>query len=63
MKKEIMEFVLSILDKVFKFFGKLKCSCCNSQCIVDKSINNNCPENNITDNIDEVFKTNEDKEK
>lgn len=63
MKKEIQEFVLSILDKVFKFFAKLKCACCNSQCIVDKSINNNCPENNIIDNIDEVFKTTEDKEK
>lgn len=57
-----MEFVLSVLDRVFKFFGRWRCACCNSQCIVDKSINNNCPENNIIDNKDENIKTSEDKD-
>ena len=63
MKKKLMEFVLSVLDKVFKFFGRWRCACCNSTCVVDKSVNTNCPENNIIDDIDEVFKTTEDKEK
>jgi hypothetical protein len=45
MKKEIMEFILSIMDKTYKFLSKLKCSfcCCNSTCVVDKSVHN-CPE-------------------
>ena len=63
MKKKLMEFVLSVLDKVFKFFGKLRCACCNSQCVLDKSITNNCPENNIIDDIDEITKITKDKEK
>jgi len=60
MKKAVMEFVLSVLDRVFKFFGKWRCACCNSTCIVDKSVN--CPENNIIDNKDENIKTSEDKD-
>ena len=55
-----MEFVLSVLDRVFKFFGRWRCACCNSTCIVDKSVN--CPENNIIDNKDENIKTSEDKD-
>lgn len=46
MKKEIMEFILSIMDKTYKFLSKLRCSfcCCNSNCVVvDKSVHN-CPE-------------------
>lgn len=46
MKKELMEFILSIMDKTYKFLSKLRCSfcCCNSNCVVvDKSVHN-CPE-------------------
>tara|TARA_R110002012_G_scaffold277713_4_gene465227 strand:- start:179 stop:364 length:186 start_codon:yes stop_codon:yes gene_type:complete len=61
MKKEVMEFVLAILDKMFKFFGKMKCACCVSTCIVDKSVN--CPENNILDNNNDETNSEKDKEK
>ena len=46
MKKEIMEFILSIMDKTYKFLSKLRCSfcCCNSTCVVDKSVHVDCPE-------------------
>ena len=50
MKKEIMEFILSIMDKTYKFLSKLRCSfcCCNSNCVVvDKSVHN-CPEEQDT---------------
>ena len=46
MKKELMEFILSIMDKTYKFLSKLRCTfcCCNSNCVVvDKSVHN-CPE-------------------
>tara|TARA_R100000951_G_scaffold78404_1_gene66150 strand:+ start:351 stop:575 length:225 start_codon:yes stop_codon:yes gene_type:complete len=44
MKKELMNFILSILDKTFNFLKKLKCSvcCCNSNCSIDKSVNVEC---------------------
>tara|TARA_R110001599_G_scaffold318098_1_gene527540 strand:+ start:334 stop:570 length:237 start_codon:yes stop_codon:yes gene_type:complete len=44
MKKELMNFILSILDKTFNFLKKLKCSfcCCNSSCSIDKSVNVEC---------------------
>ena len=40
MKKELMDFILKVLDKSFKFLSKLRCSfcCCNSNCVVDKSV-------------------------
>lgn len=40
MKKEIIQFILSILDKTYKFLAKLRCSCCccNSNCTIDKSL-------------------------
>mgnify|MGYP003679638453 CR=1 FL=1 len=50
MKKELMEFILSIMDKTYKFLSKLRCSfcCCNSNCVVvDKSVHN-CPEEQDT---------------
>ena len=44
MKKELMNFILSILDKTFNFLKKLKCyfCCCNSSCSIDKSVNVEC---------------------
>ena len=46
MKKELMQFILSILDKTYKFLSKLKCSfcCCNSNCTIDKSVHVDCEE-------------------
>lgn len=46
MKKGLMTFILAILDKTFKFLSKLRCSfcCCNSNCVVDKSVHVDCPE-------------------
>ena len=40
MKKKTMEFILAILTR---------CACCNSQCVIDKSVN--CPEKKDNDNI------------
>ena len=54
MKKEIMEFILSILDKTYKFLSKLKCSfcCCNSNCVVDKSVHiSNTTEDEDVENL------------
>ena len=51
MKKELMEFILSIMDKTYKFLSKLRCSfcCCNSNCVVvDKSVHVDCPEEQDT---------------
>lgn len=51
MKKELMEFILSIMDKTYKFLSKLRCSfcCCNSNCVVvDKSVHVDCPEADTT---------------
>ena len=49
------KFTLKIMDKLFKFFSRFKFACCNSNCMIDKSVN--CPENNINDNDidDKVF--------
>ncbi len=46
MKKEIMEFILKLLDRTYKFLSKLKCSfcCCNSNCTIDKSVHVDCPD-------------------
>ncbi len=46
MKKEIIDFILSILDKTYKFLSKLRCSCCccNSNCTIDKSVHVDCEE-------------------
>lgn len=49
MKKKTMEFILAILTKLSAFFSKLRCACCNSQCVIDKSVN--CPEKKDNDNI------------
>ncbi len=57
MKKD--KFILTIITKILKFLSKLKCACCNSTCVVDKSIN--CPEteNKIDDSyIDEIIESN-----
>ena len=57
-------FIIKLVDKFFKFLGKYKVICCNSNCMIDKSVN--CPENKINDKYieewdDEVFKASEDK--
>ena len=46
MKKELMVFILKILDKTYKFLSKMRCSfcCCNSNCVVDKSVHVDCPD-------------------
>ena len=46
MKKIIVDFILNVLDKTFKFLSKLKCNmcCCNSNCSIDKSVNVECNE-------------------
>ena len=46
MKKVLMEFILKVLDKSYKFLSKLRCSfcCCNSNCSIDKSIHVDCDE-------------------
>lgn len=45
MKKELMEFILKVLDKSYKFLSKLRCNfcCCNSNCSIDKSVHVDCP--------------------
>ena len=54
-KKEKRKFIIILVDAFFKFLGKFKVVCCNSSCMIDKSVN--CPENNINDNDidDKVF--------
>ena len=44
MKKELMEFILAIIDKTFKFLRRMKCyfCCCNSSCHIDKSVKIEC---------------------
>jgi len=44
MKKELIDFILKILDKTYKFLSKLRCSCCccNSNCTIDKSVHVDC---------------------
>lgn len=44
MRKELMNFILSILDKTFSFLKRLRCyfCCCNSSCSIDKSVNVEC---------------------
>jgi hypothetical protein len=44
MRKELMNFILSILDKTFNFLKRLRCyfCCCNSSCSIDKSVNVEC---------------------
>jgi len=51
MKKELMDFILKVLDKSFKFLSKLRCSfcCCNSNCVVDKSVH----VSNTTEDVEE----------
>lgn len=54
MKKELMDFILKVLDRSFKFLSKLKCSfcCCNSNCVVDKSVHvSNTTEDEDVDNL------------
>ena len=54
MKKELMDFILKVLDRSFKFLSKLKCSfcCCNSNCVVDKSLHvSNTTEDEDEDNL------------
>tara|TARA_R110002153_G_scaffold50796_1_gene142778 strand:+ start:5091 stop:5267 length:177 start_codon:yes stop_codon:yes gene_type:complete len=36
-------FILSVLEKVFKFLSKMRCVMCNSTCVVNKE----CPEKEI----------------
>lgn len=52
MKKELMDFILKVLDRSYKFLSKLRCSfcCCNSNCSIDKSVHVDCEElENIKD--------------
>lgn len=53
MKKELMDFILKVLDKSFKFLSKLRCSfcCCNSNCVVDKSVHVSKSEDEDEDNL------------
>tara|TARA_R110002096_G_scaffold353337_2_gene546596 strand:+ start:662 stop:844 length:183 start_codon:yes stop_codon:yes gene_type:complete len=59
MKKEIIELIKFISIGFFKLLTKLKCACCNSTCVIDKSSEINLHDINIDD---EVFKTSENKE-
>ena len=54
MKEQILEFIDNLFKRFFRLLRRcgITCCCCNSQCVIDKSVN--CPENNIsTNNIDE----------
>ena len=53
MKKELMDFILKVLDRSFKFLSKLRCSfcCCNSNCVVDKSVHVSKSEDEDVDNL------------
>lgn len=45
-KKVLYEFITGLVTIVFGFFAKLRCACCNSTCIVDKSLDITLKEEN-----------------
>ena len=54
-KKDLYEFITGIVTIVFKLFSKLRCACCNSTCVVDKSVEINIEEEKeIEDEMDDI---------
>ena len=51
MKKELMSFILKLVEMTYKLCSKLRCAfcCCNSKCSVDQSITveNRCPNDKV----------------